>query len=318
MDNKYQISNINDYDLWDDFECNSPQSSIFSSKEAIQTFEKNLDLFSISKGAEIKCLIYLYKESKSKITNLPLIYSGILFQAQKKQKNSRYLAEKFKLTEVIISDILSQYQSVELNLHFNVKDIRPFLWFNYHEKKLPKFKTEVRYTSLINLKNKNIEDIFKNLDDVKQRDIKKIIKNKNYQINYDFDLKLLKKLYIKMMRKNDPNFVDKNLDNIMLFLEKIYQKGKAFQTNLIFNNKLLYSNFFSCHNNSACFLYAAGDPDVLERLGGTYTLWKSIEKCYQKKINFIDLEGVNSPQRGSFKINFGGDLYNYYKLIINK
>ncbi len=316
MNNKYKVSKVSDYDLWNKFENNSPQSSIFSSIESILTFNKNLDLFSISKGDEVKCMVYLYTEGK-KITRLPLIYSGILFQAQKNQKNSRYLAEKFKLTEIFIDSILNQYQSTDLNLHYNFEDIRPFLWFNYHELNQPKFKTEVKYTSLINLKERSLEDLFKSLDDVKQRDIKKAIKDENYKINFDLDLKKLKKLYLKTMKKNNSDFVDKNLEKLMIFYEKIYQNGKAFQTNIIFKNKVIYSNFFSYHNKTACYLLGAGDQDVKERLGGTYSLWKSIEKCYEKKLDYIDLEGVNSPQRGSFKINFGGDLVNYYRLFIH-
>ncbi len=316
MNNKYKVSKVSDYDLWNKFENNSPQSSIFSSIESLLTFNKNLDLFSISKGDEVKCMVYLYTEGK-KITRLPLIYSGILFQAQKNQKNSRYLAEKFKLTEIFIDSILNQYQSTDLNLHYNFEDIRPFLWFNYHEQNQPKFKTEVKYTSLINLKERSLEDLFKSLDDVKQRDIKKAIKDENYKINFDLDLKKLKELYLKTMKKNNSDFVDKNLEKLMIFYEKIYQNGKAFQTNIIFKNKVIYCNFFSYHNKTACYLSGAGDQDVKERLGGTYSLWKSIEKCYEKKLDYIDLEGVNSPQRGSFKINFGGDLVNYYRLFIH-
>ena len=316
MDKKYKISKISDYDLWNKFEVNSPQSSIYSSIESIQTFKKNLDLFSISKGEEIKCIIYLYVEEKKIITSTPLIYSGILFEPQKKQKKSRYLLEKFKLTEIFINEILNQYKAIDINLHYNVEDIRPFLWFNYHEPNKPKFKTEVKYTSLINLKNKSLEDLFKDLDDVKQRDIRKVIKDNNYKINYDFDLDILKKLYIKTMKKNNPNFSDKNFDKILSFLEKIFLSKKAFQTNLFFENKIIYCNFFSYYNNIACYLFGAGDVDVKERLGGTYSLWKSIEKCHSKKVSCIDLEGVNSPQRGSFKINFGGDLSNYYKIML--
>ena len=57
MNNKYKVSKVSDYDLWNKFENNSPQSSIFSSIESILTFNKNLDLFSISKGDEVKSVI---------------------------------------------------------------------------------------------------------------------------------------------------------------------------------------------------------------------------------------------------------------------
>ena len=36
----------------------------------------------------------------------------------------------------------------------------------------------------------------------------------------------------------------------------------------------------------------------------------------ENNINEIDLEGVNSPLRGSFKLSFGGNLKNYYQLYI--
>ncbi len=317
MDKKYKITKLTDHDKWNKFESKSPQSSIFSSSESLLIFAENLDLYEISKGEETKCLIYLYQENNN-VTSLPLIYSGILFQSQNNQKNSRYLAEKFKLTEMMVNNILNQYNSLDINLHYNVEDIRPFIWYNYHEKNLPKFNVDVRYTSIINLKNKSLGDLLKSFDDVKQRDIKKVLKNEDYKIDFNFDLETLKRLYLKTMKKNNPDFFDKNLENNMKFLYKINENGKAFQTNLIFQDKVIYCNLFSYHNKTACYLFGAGDTDVNERLGGTYSLWKSVEKCHEKKLDYIDLEGVNSPQRGSFKINFGGDLTSYYKLNLNK
>ena len=69
-----------------------------------------------------------------------------------------------------------------------------------------------------------------------------------------------------------------------------------------------YIQFFSLHQKTACFLYGAGETNHKDRLSGTYCLWKAIEYCQKKKINSIDLEGINSPLRGSFKITFGGSL----------
>ena len=48
-------------------------------------FKKNLDLYSINKGSELKSLVYLLKEKKNIISD-PLIYSGMLFSPQKKNK----------------------------------------------------------------------------------------------------------------------------------------------------------------------------------------------------------------------------------------
>ena len=92
---------------------------------------------------------------------------------------------------------------------------------------------------------------------------------------------------------------------------------KGFQTNVYFKGEPIYSIFFTTHNGIACYFYGAGDVNNKDRLSGTYCLWRAIENCFKKKISHVDLEGINSPQRGSFKITFGSFLKNYYYIKIN-
>lgn len=317
MRNKYQISKLKDLQIWEKFEANSPQSSIFSSKVSLESFKGKIDLYEIKKGDEIKSLVYLFSKDKKNVSSTPLIYSGVLFGPKNNQKNCRYISEKFNLTEIIIEKILLNYSNLELNLHYNFDDIRPFQWLNFHDPKKPKFQITDRFTSIINMKNKTKNQIFENLDDVKQRDIKKCEKNKDISFNYETDLNILKNLYLQTMNKNNAHISAEYLEQQIQFLDKIYKSGKGFQTNVMLKDKIIYSNFFSLHNKVACYLYGAGDYNVKDRLTGTYCLWKSIEKCLKKNVYLIDLEGVNSPNRGAFKITFGGDLRNYYNVKIN-
>ena len=85
MNKKYFVNKLKNFDLWKSFEKDSPQSSIFSSIELLENFKKNLDLYSINKGSELKSLVYLLKEKKNIISD-PLIYSGMLFSPQKNKK----------------------------------------------------------------------------------------------------------------------------------------------------------------------------------------------------------------------------------------
>ena len=313
MTKKYYIKKLKNLDNWKKFEQNSPQSNIFSSKEFLEDFKKNIDLYSISKGSELKCLVYFFRKD-NEILSDPVIYSGILFGPQKNQKNCRYIAEKFNLKKIIIEEILGNYSKVDFNLHYNVEDIRPFLWFNYNLPNKPKFIVDVRYTALINLKNKTKTEIFNDFDDVKQRDIKKCTENLDITFDFETDLYRLKKFYIDTMNKNNGEFSKKNLDKMIKFMEKISLAGLGFQTNVYFKSNPIYSIFFSTCNNVACYLYGAGDVNNQDRISGTFCLWRSIENCLKKKIQHIDLEGVNSPNRGSFKITFGSFLKTYYNL----
>jgi hypothetical protein len=47
MIKKYCVKKLKNLDDWKKFEQNSPQSNIFSSKEFLEDFEKNIDLYSI-------------------------------------------------------------------------------------------------------------------------------------------------------------------------------------------------------------------------------------------------------------------------------
>ncbi len=60
MKKKYSIAKLHNLDLWKNFENASPQSSIFSSVEFLENFIDDLDLYSVSKGSEIKSLVYFF------------------------------------------------------------------------------------------------------------------------------------------------------------------------------------------------------------------------------------------------------------------
>ena len=50
---------------------------------------------------------------------------------------------------------------------------------------------------------------------------------------------------------------------------------------------------------------------------GTYANWLIWQNFYREgTVKTIDLEGVNSPNRGWFKLSFGGELINYYAVTL--
>ena len=47
---------------------------------------------------------------------------------------------------------------------------------------------------------------------------------------------------------------------------------------------------------------------------GTAIIWDAFFILRKLGIKKLDLEGVNSPNRGWFKLSFGGSLENYYEV----
>ena len=81
-----------------------------------------------------------------------------------------------------------------------------------------------------------------------------------------------------------------------------------------FNDKPLYSVLFLNDDISSCYLYGSGNIEIKNRYAGSLALWKAIEQSIDKKLSFIDLEGINSPLRGEYKICFGGNIENYFNI----
>ena len=136
----------------------------------------------------------------------------------------------------------------------------------------------MRYTALIEIENKTINEIFENFDDVKQRDIKKCDKNVDISFDNKTNIELLKKFYEKTMKKNKGEFSKNNLIKMVNFMKQADNNDKGFQTNVYFKNKPVYSIFFSLHQKTACFLYGAEQiikTDLVEHI------------AYGKQLNIV-------------------------------
>ena len=135
---KYSIKKITTVEEIDDIYSNfikySPQKNIFCSKEILKFFLEDLELFLVLKKDKIKSFVYLLRDINGSIIADPFIYSGIINHPKLLMKNARYNNEIFKINELIVKEIFSNYENLNINLPLNFKDVRPFLWFNYGKK----------------------------------------------------------------------------------------------------------------------------------------------------------------------------------------
>ena len=80
------------------------------------------------------------------------------------------------------------------------------------------------------------------------------------------------------------------------------------------NGDIVSSVVFCWDSKRAYYLFGANKPSKDERYIGTIILWNAFRDLRKLDIKEIDLEGVNSPDRGWFKLSFGGNLSPYYRL----
>jgi len=307
--------------IWDSLVSDSLETTIFATSLFLKSSNEKFDRYLIYKGNQLKAGIYFPTDGNNNIIISDLIiYSGILFYNDINQRLVNKLNEHFIITESIIDFLNSKYSKINFTI-YNINDVRPFLWKNYHSTKSKKFKLSIEYTSLLNIeelflkKNDYDNNLFLNMDNKRQKDIKKaMIEKEDYFFNDQGNIKSFVKSYEKMMINNKVIISKKNIANIEKLLKNLLKKSKANIFELIDKKtkKILYFCVFVYFKNEACYLFGSGDREIMTRFSTTYCLWESFKFMSNFGIKKINLEGVNSPNRGQFKMSLGGNLKKYY------
>ena len=122
-------------------------------------------------------------------------------------------------------------------------------------------------------------------------------------------------LYSALLESQDVSVDNKNLDKMRNLINPLLDLGYAkmfFTTNS--SNQVTYAVVFSYINNTGCYLYGAGNRDNMRRHDATYCIWMTLKSLSEMGVHTVDLEGVNSPTRGQFKLGFGGSLQSYFQV----
>ena len=67
-------------------------------------------------------------------------------------------------------------------------------------------------------------------------------------------------------------------------------------------------------NNKAIYLNGARSEQSNQDYSLTYNMISSLFSLKEIGVEIVDLEGVNSPKRGFWKLGFGGSLSPYYNI----
>ena len=135
----------------------------------------------------------------------------------------------------------------------------------------------------------------------------------------------------KFKTTTDISYLVKSYENYMIkqqspvSSQKINEMKKLFK-NLLDNKKLLikiaytkegdagYLCIFAYDLKVGYFLYGCPLVDKVENYLGSITFWQVFKDLKKKGIDLVDMEGINSPNRGWFKQSFGGVIKQYFEI----
>jgi len=310
---------------WDQIVDASTQGTLFSESPYLTACGRDFGLFVIRQGRQVKgalCLVYGDNRETCELDDL-VIHNGLMFVPDDTKKPVRSRFERFEITEIVIEFLEHNYRRIELALAPDFEDLRPFIWHNYHETlSQKKFQLDLRYTSFIDVSSlsgmmDNFEntDCFRAMETLRQRHVREAIK-KGAKMVMMHDASVFITYYSDLMERQGNPVPEEKLHRMAALVSALQLSNKAaiysVQNNL---NEVLYVVIYGWDRKRAYYLFGAGNPEISEAYQGSYAHWCAfLDLANRLGIREVDMEGVNSPKRGWFKLGFGGNLIPYYQV----
>lgn len=319
--NKYRLEHTSIGPKWDSFVNNSPNGTFFSKSKYLSPLQLNIHAYYCYKkehiSAAILCIVSL--DSKSIVGDDLIIYDGLIFEDMSHLNAAQKRSEIFKIQTFVAEQLLLKYDKIKFSLHYSIKDIRPFIWVNYG-KKLSTYIVKNRYTSIIDISefhhHAQFDDllVYKNSSVSRRQEIR-YGKKKNVFTRKTDNIDNFLNFYKMTLVRQNINVSNEKLKKIEGLIRSLLVEKKLIMLESLDENMNVGSMaIFLLDNEFAFYLFGANNPEMRNQHTGTAVLWDSFFILNEIGIKKIDLEGVNSPNRGWFKLSFGGSLENYFEV----
>ena len=316
---KYHLEATQLGDAWDSFVSTSPNSTAFVYSKYLEALQVNVQPYYCYKKQELMgaVLCILSKDSNRIIGHEYVIYDGLMYRDLSHLNQSQRFSEEFKIQQCVAQSLAEIYSEIRLSLHPTIIDIRPFLWVNY-TKKTSRYVPDIRYTSYVSISDfkhaKKLDDIGRYKDaSVARRQEIRYSQKKNVNTEQVADSALFISYYKKTMARQGINNSSHILNNMKELLHTLLSNKSCVMIQSSDSEGRVGSMaIFLLDQRRAYYLFGANDPKMRSQHTGTAVLWDSFYLLADLGFLEVDLEGINSPNRGWFKLSFGGSCVPYY------
>lgn len=309
---------------WDRSVARSENGTIFCSSQYLRNLDCNVSAYYYFRNQENRAGVLVIESQDGLDTYLHdfIIYNGIFFAPpQNRQNRSQIISEQFEISSFIAGELARTYKTVHMQLHPSITDMRPLLWWNYGTNE-PQYTVDIRYTSYLNIEDfqgaEKLEDIstYLQASNARRQEIRYAIRDK-VVTRKEFNADLFVGFYNETMKRQDIAVEKDVLDQMHYLITNLFAAGLG----RMFVSYAAKGDpgsmvFFVTDNKRGYYLFGANDPEMRDSHTGTAVLWDAFHALSKEGVREIDMEGVNSPRRGWFKLSFGGDLRPYYRIFL--
>jgi lipid II:glycine glycyltransferase (peptidoglycan interpeptide bridge formation enzyme) len=184
------------------------------------------------------------------------------------------------------------------------------LWHNYGLEGKPKFEVKYRYTGHVHLQNFELTEFLTTVRTARRQEYKK----SQVQIQQSDDLQLFLSLYQQTFERQGLIIDATTLGLVQRICEQSMAHGYGYLSSAVLDDRTASMAFFVYDSRCSYYLFGANDPAMREANASSKLLLDNIALSAQKGLQIFDFVGVNSPQRGDFKLSFNAELVPYQEV----
>ena len=311
----YALSIANEDSEWDNFVRTSPQANVFSESGYLRALDVAFTRYLVRTphGEIVAGTAILEQDAVMHAAPYPFTpYQGILFaQHIGQQPNHKRAVSEFRLSEFIINQLANRYGNFSMALSPEFTDLRPFAWHNYHAPDAPKFSIVPRYTALLDLNGFDQQDYLTSIRAARRQEYKKAHAIVSETDAVDIFIALYRQTFERQQLAIDESAI--NLVKRITTSALTGGYGRLSQATLA-DGQVASINLFLFDRHRAYYLLAANAPALRNSGASTQLMIDNIAHMAARGLSDIDFVGVNSPNRGDFKLSFNPQLAPYHEV----
>lgn len=321
---KLDLQRFEDLAAWDALVQRSPQGSLFCESWFAEAAGEPVQRWAVMQKGTLKAGLCLPVSADGRRVVSPnlTIHAGLLFDLDPGRQRVKRRHDEFQIAEFVATELAARFESIELQLSPQIEDLRPWLWHDYHGPAAGRYHTDLRYTTVVDISSlqgtgaseaaAQQSPLFAEMETVRRYSVREGWK-KGGRVEIVHDSAALLDFYRALMSAQGQPPEEAQLQAMAGVMQALISRGRG----AIFHVRdaeaqLLYAVAYGWDERRAFYLYGAGSPARSTPWQGTLAHWVAFQYLAQEHgLGEVDLEGVNSPQRGWFKLGFGGDLVPY-------
>lgn len=214
--------------------------------------------------------------------------------------------------------LTERYNFFELGLHWSLDDLRALQWFNHHMPDRGGFVFDLKYTGIINLEMINSkEHLVSSFGKGRRYDIK-LAKKQNIEIQSVIDSNILENLHRLTFQRQGASRGIYEHSLVPIVTNALTHNYGEVIVAFLPDKRPISAALFVWGNKTAHYLFGATDPDFRNTGAASLVIAESIWEAKKRSFKTIDLVGINSPERGSFKTSFSATPVPYFHARWNK